>query len=163
MDTVLWWFEWESILFSTSSSRRLFLAPGEEVTSLFDLVFIIGLSVRRGGKKTMLMRSGVQCPRGSVSFPLFFGQEVCIIWPWPATMMTTDWERVWERGWLVLFFLRCITTPSSCPFAAKSARLNDCLFRISKENERCSSTMGLRRLKLQDQCSQWGHQLGHLC
>lgn len=32
----------------------LFLAPGEEVTSLFESVFIMELSVGRGGKKTML-------------------------------------------------------------------------------------------------------------
>lgn len=53
----------------------LFLGPGEEVTSVFESVLIIGLSVSRGGEKTMLMRSGVQGPRGSVSFLLFFGQQ----------------------------------------------------------------------------------------
>lgn len=53
----------------------LFLAPGGEVTSLFESVLIIGLSVSRGGEKTMLMRSGVQGPRGSVSILLFFDQQ----------------------------------------------------------------------------------------
>lgn len=72
---VLCLFDWRSFLFLTTSGCGLFLAPGEEVTSVFDSVFIIGLSVSRGGKKTMLMRSRVQYPRGSVSFPLFFGQQ----------------------------------------------------------------------------------------
>ena len=67
-------FDLRSILFLTSSCG-LFLAPGEGVTSVFDSVLLIGLSVSGGGEKTMLMRSGVQCPRGSVSFPLFFGQK----------------------------------------------------------------------------------------
>ena len=72
---MLWLFAWRSTPFLTTSRRRLFLAPGEEVTSLFGSVFIIGLSVSRGGEKTMLMRSRVQCPRGSVSFLLFSGQK----------------------------------------------------------------------------------------
>lgn len=72
---ILWLFDWRSIPFLKTSCRRLFLASGEEVTSLFDSVFVIGLSVSRGGEKTMLMRSGVQCPRGSVIFLLFSGQK----------------------------------------------------------------------------------------
>lgn len=72
---ILCLFDWRSSLFLTTSSWGLFLAPGEEVTSVFDSVFIIGQSVSRAGKKTMLMRSRVQCPRGSVRFPLFFGQK----------------------------------------------------------------------------------------
>lgn len=75
VDAVLRLLGWKSILFLTTSSRKLFLAPGEEVISLFDLVLIIGLSVSESGEKTILMRSGVQSPRGSVSFPLFFGQK----------------------------------------------------------------------------------------
>lgn len=61
---------------------------------------------------------------------------------------------------IILFFLQWKTTPSSCPFAAKSSSgLKDCPLRSSKENERYSSTVVVRRLKLQDQCSQLEHRL----
>lgn len=53
----------------------LLLAPSKEVTSLFEPVLLIGLSVSRGGEKTMLMRSGVQGPCGSVGVLQFFGQQ----------------------------------------------------------------------------------------
>lgn len=59
---------------------------------------------------------------------------------------------------IILFFLQWKT--SSCPFAAKSSSgLKDCPLRSSKENERYSSTVVVRRLKLQDQCSQLEHHL----
>lgn len=53
--------------FLTASRRTLFLAQ-VKVTSLFDSVFIIGLSVSRIGEKTMLMRSRVQCHVGQLAF-----------------------------------------------------------------------------------------------
>lgn len=89
-------FDWRSCRFLTASHRRLFLAPGEEVTSSFDSLFIIGLTVSGGSEKTMLMRSGVHCPRGSVSFRLFSGQKSTSS---NYSDDNRDLERVRERGW----------------------------------------------------------------
>lgn len=90
-------FDWRSILFLTTSSWRLFLAPGEKVTSFFDLVLIIGLSVSGGGEKTMLMRSGVQCPRGSFNCPFVLWPKVYILYLCPATVMTIEIGREGEN------------------------------------------------------------------
>lgn len=76
--------------------------------SVFDSVFIIGLSVSRAGKKTMLMRSRVQCPRGSVSFPLFFGQKSAraylILLRFTSSHLTDTVRFLWGILFLSLFY-----------------------------------------------------------
>lgn len=70
-----------------TQTSGLFLTPGEEVTSLFESVFIIGLSISRGGEKTMLKRSGGQGPRGLVMCSSVLWPKVYILYACPATLM----------------------------------------------------------------------------
>lgn len=152
--TIVWLFVWRSILLTTSS-RRLFLAPGEEVTSLFDSVFIIGLSVSGGGEKTMLMRSGFSAHVGHLTSLCSLAKSL-----YPLTVSSyfddnRDWESGRECGWLSNPILP--TVGNNCKFMSSG---NKVIFRVEalpikkqKGKWKVQFTMRLRRLKLQDQCS----------